>query len=45
MTATRDRVHKLVDALPENEPPEIETFLAERRLQAYPIWRALYGCA
>jgi hypothetical protein len=41
MTPVRDRIHRLVDQLPEAELPEIESLLVERRANADPVLRAL----
>jgi len=41
MTAVRERIHQLVDAMPETELSEIETLLEERKIQADPFLRAL----
>ncbi len=38
---TRDRIHQLVDELPEDVLPSVEQFLAERRGEADPFLRAL----
>ncbi len=41
MSAVRERIHQIVDAMPETELPEIESMLAERKIQADPFLRAL----
>jgi hypothetical protein len=38
---TRERLHQLIDALPEESLPSVERFLAERRDDADPFLRAL----
>jgi predicted transcriptional regulator len=41
MTPVRDRIHRLVDQLPEAELPEVESLLTERRDHADPFLSAL----
>ena len=38
---TRDRIHRLLDDLPEAELSAVEQFLAQRRAAADPLLRAL----
>lgn len=38
---TRDRLHALIDDLPEGELPAVERFLADRRASEDPFVRAL----
>jgi hypothetical protein len=41
MTPVRDRIHRLVDQLPESTLPEVESLLADRRAATDPVLRAL----
>lgn len=38
---TRERIHQIIDSLPDSELPEIEDFLAQRRTADDPFLRAL----
>jgi hypothetical protein len=40
-TQTRERIHRIVDRLPDDELPEIERFLAEREAATDPFLHAL----
>jgi hypothetical protein len=41
MTPVRERIHRLVDQLPEIELPAVESLLSERRAAADPFLQAL----
>ena len=41
MTPVRERIHRLVDLLPESELPDVETLLTARRASADPVLHAL----
>ena len=38
---TRDRLHRLIDELPETEPPAVERLLTKSGADTHPIRRAL----